>query len=412
MSLFNKEFKYLSKSDIEDLINEKYPEDLHVEYKGKLPCNKGNDPWYKDQKKIGDKARNEILEEVIAFANSDGGFLIIGIEETKNKPPRADRVNYLPEVNALAERIKYQIRDCVEPKIPNYSVRGIECDGKGGFLIVRVERSYLGPHRSLPSKECYVRRNDSNDKMTMREIKDLTMTNYNYHKNLQDRFLKRKEEFNYNFQFGRIPYKNQFGKNEGSGRIGFRITFLPISNLVQFQNLIEAVKVTDTYSKLYLANKDFENITSKFQPNSIRPIIRGILCYGDELNVTINENGLIEYIAVVDGKDGDLRIDAKWLIQCCYSGAMLLEKLKESNNVFDNEFAIEVELVSTPNQFTGITFFHNKYSDISIINEKSVLFPRYSYKESEDIGKLLNYINIDFTNMCGINEEKQIILQE
>jgi hypothetical protein len=56
-----------------------------------LPDKRGRQhPWVTGGD-IEDHARNEILPEVIAFANAQGGSLILGIEETSDKPPRACR---------------------------------------------------------------------------------------------------------------------------------------------------------------------------------------------------------------------------------------------------------------------------------------------------------------------------------
>jgi predicted HTH transcriptional regulator len=42
---------------------------------------------------VGERARNEILEEVIGFANAHGGDIVIGVGETTDKPPRAASVH-------------------------------------------------------------------------------------------------------------------------------------------------------------------------------------------------------------------------------------------------------------------------------------------------------------------------------
>ncbi len=53
----------------EKLIQDRIEEDLHLEYKREIGSNSG-----------------EIAKDLSAFANSDGGYIIYGIEEDKHKP--------------------------------------------------------------------------------------------------------------------------------------------------------------------------------------------------------------------------------------------------------------------------------------------------------------------------------------
>lgn len=82
MPIFGKPFKLLDLDDIKRLITEQVPEDNGIEYKEELPANKVTDPWIQGENKIGEKARNEILEEIVAFSNGHGGMLFLGISES------------------------------------------------------------------------------------------------------------------------------------------------------------------------------------------------------------------------------------------------------------------------------------------------------------------------------------------
>ena len=104
-------------SDIEYLIDSKVPEGERIEFKRTLQA-KGDgspDPWMSGQGLIGDRAKNEILKEVVAFGNAQGGALLLGIVESKNKPPIAAEISPIPRCAELAERLKLVFRDCVEP---------------------------------------------------------------------------------------------------------------------------------------------------------------------------------------------------------------------------------------------------------------------------------------------------------
>jgi predicted HTH transcriptional regulator len=116
--MFQKSLNDVTPEDVYRVITEAVPESQEVEFKGELPANQGSDPWTNGREHIGDKARNELLEEVIAFANAFGGTLILGVTETKGKPARAADINPIPRCHDLAERLRLQIRDCIDPQIP------------------------------------------------------------------------------------------------------------------------------------------------------------------------------------------------------------------------------------------------------------------------------------------------------
>jgi hypothetical protein len=44
-----------------------------------------------------------------------------------------------------------------------------------GVVVFRAPRSRMAPHRHAVTRECYVRRADRTEKMTMREVQDLTL---------------------------------------------------------------------------------------------------------------------------------------------------------------------------------------------------------------------------------------------
>src|SRR5918992_4005430 len=167
----------LTATDVDDLLRDAPPESLNLELKSTLST-KGNqvDPWMIGGGGIGDRARNSLLEEIIAFANAEGGTLVLGIQETASRPARPSAISPVPRCRDLAERLRLQARDCIEPPLPIIDSVGIPLDGSGaGIVVVRVPRSGTAPHRLIPTGQCHVRRNERTEKLTMREIQELVM---------------------------------------------------------------------------------------------------------------------------------------------------------------------------------------------------------------------------------------------
>ena len=128
-----------------------------------------------DQKRIGDYAKKKVLEETVAFANAYGGALLLGIKESGARPPVATAIEPIPRCHDLAESLKLVLRDCVEPQLPQIDIFGIEKTDGAGVVILRVGRSRQAPHRITTTLVCPVRRSDRCEKMTMREIQDMTL---------------------------------------------------------------------------------------------------------------------------------------------------------------------------------------------------------------------------------------------
>jgi hypothetical protein len=95
MSILRKALTDVTVEDLQDLIDVEARETAELEFKGALPfqAQKGQsqtaDRWIEKGDRVGDYARDEILAELIAFANADGGTLVLGLHETKDEPRRA-----------------------------------------------------------------------------------------------------------------------------------------------------------------------------------------------------------------------------------------------------------------------------------------------------------------------------------
>ena len=157
-------------------LDEALPEGEHLEFKEAL-SGKNNSPdgWMSGKDKIGDGARNKILEEVTAFANAYGGTLILGVKESSAKPPVGVRIFPVPRCSELAERFRLAFRDCVEPQLPQLEITEVPVKGKDGVIVFRTGRSLSAPHRVKTTLKCPIRRADRCEAMSMREIQELTL---------------------------------------------------------------------------------------------------------------------------------------------------------------------------------------------------------------------------------------------
>src|SRR5262249_42748982 len=159
---------------------------------------------------------------IVGFANALGGMLILGIAETRDRPPRAGRITPVPRVHELAGRLEQATQACIEPRLGVLQVLGVETtDDHAGVVLFRVEPSPFGPHRVIGDGHAYIRRGFHTVQMTMREIQDLTLDLARGADRLNSLFLARASGFE--DWFSRTNFE--------SG--GFRVTAAPTAVLPQ-----------------------------------------------------------------------------------------------------------------------------------------------------------------------------------
>ena len=184
-----------------------------------------------DQMKVGRHAKDQILKEVVSFANAYGGALVLGIEEDKNStPPVAKAIRAIPKCEVLAERFRIIFRDRVEPKLPSCDVFAVVTRGADdGIVVFRVPgRSRLAPHRIKGTWICPVRRWDRSEEMSMREIQDMTLNVTRGLERLDRKLQERAARFEHEFERLASP----------DCAYGLRITALPVGHDVSLPTIV------------------------------------------------------------------------------------------------------------------------------------------------------------------------------
>lgn len=177
MRLLSEPLQAIAPDDIKQLWLDEASEGTELELKSDLPSKAGlqKDPWYQGNS-FGEYARNQITEEIVAFANTLGGVLCVGIEESSDHPKRAIGPSPVPRVHELARRLRQAVYDSIDPPLPMLEAVGVELTTNGeGVVLLRVPPSRRRPHRHQVSKEVFVRRSDESARISMREIQELTL---------------------------------------------------------------------------------------------------------------------------------------------------------------------------------------------------------------------------------------------
>lgn len=131
-----KPFEEWEESELQYFIDQKIPEGKELDYKREL--NFGND-----------SDKKELISDIVSFANTNGGYLIFGIEEGEDKSPSTlCGLDLLDTPDGTIARINNSIRDAVEPRISNINIRAIPLSSGKHALVIKIPNSFFSPHRS------------------------------------------------------------------------------------------------------------------------------------------------------------------------------------------------------------------------------------------------------------------------
>jgi len=130
--MISRRLEEVGEFDLDHLVANSVPEGKTIEYKKVLPGNLDSD-------------KKEFLADVSSFANTAGGDLIFGIDETQGAPVDIPGLA-LPDPDAEVRRLDSIINDGLEPRV-RFAARVVQRGARPPVLIVRTERSWIGPHR-------------------------------------------------------------------------------------------------------------------------------------------------------------------------------------------------------------------------------------------------------------------------
>lgn len=146
-----------TKAELEFFVANSVPEGAQLEYK--------------DSRKIDHKNHAEIAKEVSAFANSDGGLLIFGIQESGHLPVAVD--GGADHSRYTREWLENVVLSNIAPRLADLEVKQIQLSQTHSAYAVRVERSVRGPHQERQSRKYYRRFNFKAEPMEDYEIADV-----------------------------------------------------------------------------------------------------------------------------------------------------------------------------------------------------------------------------------------------
>ena len=128
---------------LEALVQNGVSEGKTLEYKRELPLD-------------SDQGKGKFLTIVCAFANADGGDLVIGVDEDKGAPTK---LVGLENANIDRETVRMEqiLRSGLEPRVPGIEIHPIALGNEKWVMIVRVPASWTAPHRVRETRKFHIR---------------------------------------------------------------------------------------------------------------------------------------------------------------------------------------------------------------------------------------------------------------
>lgn len=166
--MFTKHVSQLTYSDIEDLVNVRQErEGYHLDYKGEFSNL--------------DKAKKELAKDVSAFANTGGGYLIIGVDKKYN----IVGVDKVVQNKDIDEWINQTVNSNIEPQVFYYDPKLIHiAGGEKVLVVIHIPESTRKPHIVTEWNNYHIRLNDSSKTANHNQIRDM----FEFSKNRTDEF--------------------------------------------------------------------------------------------------------------------------------------------------------------------------------------------------------------------------------
>jgi hypothetical protein len=133
--MIQKDIDQITEKDLQALIDNSVLERRTIEYKQLLPSS-------------SDVDKKEFLADISSFANASGGDLIYGIIQDKETgtPERLEGLD-IKNVDQEILRLDNLIRNGIEPRIPSLAIKPISLSNSRVALIIRINKSWVSPHR-------------------------------------------------------------------------------------------------------------------------------------------------------------------------------------------------------------------------------------------------------------------------
>ena len=155
----------LNKDSLLEFLLLKMPEGSQIDYKENLSGDGKNEAY------------KEFLKDITAFANANGGMLLLGIKEPSEDIPAENQIVGIDDGDDLAKDLERLAATSTDPRIPGLLFKPVQIKENKYIIAVFIPPSLIRPHMVIFKKHrCfYIRHSESSVPMTTHEIRDTVL---------------------------------------------------------------------------------------------------------------------------------------------------------------------------------------------------------------------------------------------
>lgn len=412
--LFGQPLDAITGTQLQELCGCGCAEDQQLEFKGKPP--RGKDRW------TNPTALAEVAEEVVGFANTDGGLLLLGISEGGGHPACAETISPVEGCIEQADRIDRALAGIIDPYPAGLKVRPILMDSDRGVIAIRVPPSLDAPHAVRDGKRLHVtvRRGEQTVTCAMRDVQLLTQETRRLDEAMERRISSCRERFRqWDFSLG-TPLE-----------AGYRVTVTPARRPFDLRDLGAC---RDASFRSLDATLEFESgrlgcasPRSWWGGGRQRRVLRGVqsLATNDGLcAVTVLENGTVD--AQYLPSDRPALISGSYILGDLLGAIRIACLLRDSAGAGLAELVADVELARVDGKAdwerSGVRLLQETTSMrvAPELNQRlreinacdvplPVRFPRYALSDQEEISRVAADFWRDLRSVCGVEPGHEVV---
>lgn len=406
--LFNKQLSELGPDDIDALVHRGDSEDQYTEFKEQPPGKAGT--WQ--------KATSDLASEVVAFANADGGVLVLGIKEEGNQ---ATGVEPIPDAEKVADSLHRSFASIIDPYPVGLEVAAVPYSKIGGVIVARVPASPEAPH-GVKDKQRFrvtVRRGEEAKPLDMRDIQLHTLETRRRADDAEQRLEARRAAF------------RELPMHDGLGPAGYRITVTPARAVYRVAELMENSTRPLPNGLCWSVHAerrsptDVQTVFHRALSGGWRPCLRGMIAAAD-----VGRAGFVAFSTFEDGTVDVVRVPAAsesvvsaWPLLGDYLGAIdLATILRETAGAGRAELMIDVEFATigptAPEMNPAAVDLHlsvsmpNDFMGTSCEVRTPLRFPRYTLVVREDLSRVAAEFWRDLCGVAGVADMPAITCVE
>ncbi|WP_084165324.1 AlbA family DNA-binding domain-containing protein [Skermanella stibiiresistens] len=431
-TLASKSIEALELRDIQDLLGAS--EGQSLEFKQELTFDqksgKSEDSWLnppapgKPRSGPDDYAKEDLFRAVCGFANAEGGWLVLGIDESNDNPKCGVAIRSLPDAHALAEKLERAALDWFDPPLTSIRCRAIDTDPGFGVVVIRTPRSSIAPHRlnkSGRTRESYRRVNEETRPMRMREIHDMVINRARESVRIEEDFVQARQH-----------YGNLLPTQSPQRRIpGCQIILTPLSDQLSVDRPYahshifrrhNALKCVFPDGKELIIESVDGNVLTK--PVSITPILRGARAVWRHATKPLGAPLIENMIALEIRSTGQVSLTLKqcsgtpalmlqWILSDLANTLRVVDAVRRLAGAPDAEFALEADLRYDNHGNTLENISANPLPRLGLLADEEpalvqrmlptgfIHLPRYTVTSSNLFPNVLLEVANDIYNLCG-----------